>query len=112
MARWVAGRWRIVKMERWDREAMDLIGPAFIELKSNGHGSFRFIVVEGFIDARPVEREGRPTVEFAWDGTDEGDQVSGRGWAVVEPDGSLIGHLFIHLGDDSGFRAVKAQVSE
>ena len=112
MTRPVGGRWRIVEMERWDRDAIDLVGPAFIELKTNGHGSFRFIAVEGFIDARRVEREGRPAVEFSWDGADEGDRVCGRGWAVLEPDGSLIGHLFIHLGDDSGFRAVPGRASE
>ena len=99
-------------MDQWDRDAIELLGPAYIELKMNRRGSFRFIAVEGVIDARQDEREGRPTVEFTWEGTDEGDQISGRGWAVVEPDGSLVGHLFIHLGDDSGFRAVKAQVSE
>jgi len=51
-------------------------------------------------------------VEFSWVGTDEGDHVSGRGWARGEADGSLHGHLFIHDGDDSGFVAVDADVSE
>jgi hypothetical protein len=102
----VAGRWRIVEMEVWDREAIDLVGPAFIELRANGHGSFRFIAVEGGIDARRVDLDGRPAVEFTWDGEDESDHASGRGWAVLEPDGSLRGRFFIHLGDNSGFRAV------
>jgi len=31
----------------------------------------------------------------------------GRGWAVLADDGSLRGHLYFHLGDDSGFRAVR-----
>lgn len=44
-------------------------------------------------------------VEFSWDGEDDGDQISGRGWAAAVDDGTLQGHLFIHLGDDSGFRA-------
>jgi hypothetical protein len=39
------------------------------------------------------------------EGNDEGDQVSGRGWATLADDGTLEGHLFIHQGDDSGFRA-------
>ena len=34
-----------------------------------------------------------------------GDQVNGQGWAAVTEDGGLAGHLFFHLGDDSGFRA-------
>jgi hypothetical protein len=49
---------------------------------------------------------------MTWDGTDEGDRVSGRGWAQLEPDGSLRGHISFHAGDDSGFRAVAEIPSE
>lgn len=90
----VAGRWRIVEMDPWDRDAIDLVGPAFIEITTDGHGSFRFTAVEGYVDGRHVEFDGRPAVEFTWDGTDEGDHVSGRGWAQLDEDGSLRGHLF------------------
>ena len=38
-------------------------------------------------------------------GSDEGDDVSGRGWAALNPDGTLQGHIYFHLGDDSAFRA-------
>ena len=44
-----------------------------------------------------------------WDIYDEGDPASGRGWALLEPDGTLRGHLYLHLADDSGFRAVPAE---
>jgi hypothetical protein len=54
-----------------------------------------------------VERDGRPCVEFSWEGNDECDPASGRGWAVLEEDGSLRGRIFFHLGDDSGFTAVR-----
>ena len=44
--------------------------------------------------------------EFTFSGFDEGDEVSGRGWANVK--GSrLEGWLAFHLGDKSGFVAVK-----
>jgi hypothetical protein len=46
-------------------------------------------------------------VEFSWEGNDESDPASGRGWAVLEEDGSLSGRIFFHLGDDSGFTAVR-----
>ena len=29
------GRWRIVEMELWDEDAIDLVGPAFIELRDD-----------------------------------------------------------------------------
>ncbi len=99
-------------MDLWDRNAIDLVGPAFIEITRNGSGRFQFIAVEGAIDGRHVERDGRPAVEFTWDGSDEGDRVSGRGWVQLRPDRSLLGHVFFHDGDDSGFRAIPTAASE
>jgi len=46
-------------------------------------------------------------VEFTWEGNDECDPASGRGWAVLEEDGSLRGRIFFHHGNDSGFTAVR-----
>ncbi len=112
MALRASGRWRIVEMDLWDRDAIDLVGPGFFEIKADGTGSFQFIAVEGAIDGRHVERDSRPLFEFSWVGSDDGDGASGRGWARVEADGSLLGHIYFHRGDDSGFRAAAAKVSE
>jgi hypothetical protein len=57
------------------------------------------------------QRDGRPCVEFTWEGSDECDPASGRGWAVLEEDGSLRGHIYFHLGEDSGFQAVRAEAA-
>ena len=89
----------------WDRDAIDLVGPGFIEFAPDGTGQFGFIAVRGWMDCRTTERDGRTRVEFSWEGEDEGDQVSGRGWAALIDDTTLEGRLFIHRGDDSGFRA-------
>ena len=48
-------------------------------------------------------------MEFTWEGRDEEDAACGRGWAALEVDGTLRGHLYLHLADDSGFRAVRAE---
>jgi hypothetical protein len=104
----IAGRWRLVEMDLWEADVLDLDGPAFIELEPRHTGSLGFIAVTGSVDWRPVLREGRLGAEFTWDGFDEGDPVSGRGWAALEEDGSLRGHIWFHLGDDSGFKAVRA----
>jgi len=101
----LTGRWRIVEMSAWDRDAIDLVEPGFIEFAGDGTGQFGFIAVRGWLDCRPVERDGRVGVEFSWDGVDEGDHVSGRGRASVVDGGTIEGHLFFHLGDDSSFRA-------
>lgn len=98
------GRWRIVEMDAWDCDAIDLVEPGFIEFDEGGTGEFGFIAVRGQIDYRSTPRKGRPGVEFSWEGDDEGDPVSGRGWAAVSGDG-LEGHLYFHMGDDSSFRA-------
>lgn len=104
----LVGRWRILEMELWDQEAINLVGPAFFEFGSGDAGRFRFIAVEGWMDCDHGQREGYPHVEFTWEGSDEDDQVHGRGWATVGADGSLTGRIYFHLGDDSGFRAVRA----
>ena len=101
----MTGRWRIEEMSGWDTDAIDLVEPGFIEFSTGGKGHFGFIAVRGWLDSRPVERDGRPAVEFTWEGVDEGDQVSGRGWAVLVDDETIEGHLFFRLGDDSTFRA-------
>jgi len=100
----LAGRWRIVEMSGWDRDAIDLVEPGFVEFTGRT-GQFGFIAVRGWLDCRPVERDGRIGVEFTWEGVDEGDQVSGRGWASLADDETIDGHLFFHNGDDSSFQA-------
>jgi hypothetical protein len=105
----VTGRWRIEAMELWDAEAIDLVGPGFIEFDRDRSGRVGFIAVEGQLDWREMARDGRAGVEFTWEGADEGDPVSGRGWAVLTGEDTLEGRIFFHLGDDSGFRAVRYQ---
>jgi hypothetical protein len=99
-----AGRWRIVEMDLWEKDDIDLVAPGFIEFDSDHSGSLGFIAVQAGIDWRESSRHERSRVEFSWEGFDESDPVTGRGWAVVEDDGSLSGHIYFHLGDDSGFR--------
>ena len=101
----IIGRWRITEMDNWDQEAVDLVQPGFIEFDDDGLGSLGFIVVTGELDCRDAERDGEPGVEFSWQGSDEGDEVSGRGWAALNPDGTREGHIYFHLGDGSAFRA-------
>lgn len=94
-------------MDLWDGEAIDLVGPGFIEFNADGTGHFRFIAVDGYLDCRNAERADPPRVDFTWEGNDDGDHASRRGWAERETEGSLRGHIFFHAGDDSGFRAIR-----
>ena len=101
----LTGMWRIEESDLWDRDALDLVTPAHIEFRSDGTGSFAFIAVEGWLDCRPATIDGQPGVEFTWEGADDGDDVSGRGWATPLDDERLQLHIYFHMGDDSGFLA-------
>ncbi|MFC0448971.1 hypothetical protein [Rhodococcus jostii] len=73
----LTGRWGIVQMDMWDRDAIDLVEPGFIEFAGDGTGQLGFIAVRGWMDCRTTERDGRTTVEFSWDGDDEGTRSAG-----------------------------------
>ncbi len=96
------GRWRIAEMDLWDNAALDLVGPAFLEIRQQ-EGEMRFIAVTAWLDVRYDVRAGGPIAEFSWEGVDEGDQRSGRGWVAPGTAGRLVGHFHFHMGDDSGF---------
>ncbi len=105
-----AGTWRILEMEIWDKDAFNLVGPAHFTFGRDGLGNFRFIAVEGELDCRYSEEEGKPRVDFTWEGNDECDPASGRGWAVRNGD-VIVGRIFLHLGDDSAFTARRTKVT-
>lgn len=97
------GKWRVVEMDLWDRQAINLVEPAFLEFAGQD-GEMRFIAVRAWLDVRYGKRDGIPVAEFSWEGIDEGDQRSGRGWVMQATDTGLTGHIFFHNGDDSPFR--------
>jgi hypothetical protein len=96
------GRWRVAEMDLWDRAALDLVAPAFLEIKGSD-GEMRFIAVTAWLDLRYGARGGETLAEFSWEGMDEGDPRSGRGWLAPGTAGRLVGGFFFHNGDDSGF---------
>ena len=99
-----AGCWRITEMELWDQDAIDTIGPAFISFGGSG-GGFRFICVEGDLHCKFSQKRGRSHAEWTWNGQDEMDPASGRGWATLQQDGSLKGRIH---GDNSAFTATRS----
>ena len=100
------GLWRITSMAMWGQDFVDAEVEGYFEFGPNGLGSFQFGYVSGEIDYRDGTREGKPSVEWSWDGNDEMDPAQGRGWAVVKGD-ELHGMIFFHGGDDSEFVATK-----
>ncbi len=100
------GRWNSTSMSQWDADYLHAEVHAFIEFLPNGRGEFQFGYVRGELDYREGERQGKPALEWTWDGNDEMDPAQGRGWAVLEGD-ELHGMFFIHLGDESDFVAAR-----
>lgn len=107
LAQLFKGRWHIVEMETWPDDYLDLVETAHITFKGKAGGEFAFGAVKGWLDVRYGTRDGSPCAEFSWEGVSEGDQISGRGWAVPGTAGRLAGHLFIHNSDDSSFVATR-----
>ncbi len=80
------GDWRIIEMDVWDSDALDLIGPACLSIESNGTGSLLFIAIRAGVDYRVEDRDGVPCLEFSWEGHSDGDPICGRAWAKLEGD--------------------------
>ena len=99
------GKWRITEMGAWDEDYVDMVVPGHFTVTKNG-GEMEFGVVSCELDCRVEEFAGIERLEFSFLGMDEGDEVSGRGWAVIE-ENLLKGHIYFHYGDDSGFSARK-----
>lgn len=98
------GRWQITSMSMWDEDYLNEEVQAFIEFEPGRRGEFHFGYVHGIIDYRDVVRDGKPAVEFSWDGNDEMDPAQGRGWAVLDGD-RLEGMICFHQSDESEFEA-------
>lgn len=103
----IVGRWRITDTELWDRDALDLVEDAFILFGPEQLGELAMIALRAGVDYRLETKDGKPSVEFSFEGDDEGDPRSGRGWAAIDDDDVLRGRLYIHRGDDSAFEAVR-----
>lgn len=106
----VVGRWRIVEAEAWGRDALDLVGPAYIRFDRDGLGEMELIAIAASVDYRVARGLDGPVVDFSWSGFDEGDPTSGRASATVDGD-TMRGRLFVHQGDECAFVASREPIS-
>jgi hypothetical protein len=97
-------------MSQWDEDFINAEVHGFIEFDAQGGGEFQFGYVRGDMGCQLTTRDGEPAVEWTWEGNDEMDPATGRGWAVLKGD-ELHGMIFFHQGDDSEFVAVRAKES-
>jgi hypothetical protein len=99
-----AGTWKITEMDQWDLDYVDMESPGCVVINKNGQGNIHFGAVEVWIDCRIEPSEAGDRLGFSFEGNDECDPVSGRGWALADAE-EMTGHIFFHLGDDSRFKA-------
>ena len=99
----VIGRWRIVAADLWDRDYLDLTGPAYFQIGAEGWAEFAF----GVVDATAELEYGQRIVFFRWGGFDEGDQIAGGGSAELQDDGALKIELSFDDGDDVTLTALR-----
>ena len=100
------GRWRIVEADLWDRERLDLCGPATLTITAQG-GDIAFGALEAALE---VEYAG-DSIGFRWNGCEEGDQVEGEGTAELLEDGSIEIEFAYHNGDEAVLKAKRATSS-
>jgi hypothetical protein len=93
----LTGRWRIVEADLWDRDYLDLVEPAYLQIGDDGRAEFAF----GAVNATAELEYGHGIVLFRWSGFDEGDEISGRGSVVPQDDGSIKIELSFDDGDDT-----------
>ena len=92
-------------MEHWDRDYIDLDGPGFIKIEKGGSGAMRFGAVEVDLDCISDPKAGEERIEFSFEGHNDADSCSGRGWVEIRS-GELYGMIFFHRGERSWFKAV------
>jgi hypothetical protein len=100
------GTWKIVWMEQWDQDYIDMVVPGHITFEAEGRGHFQFGCAEGSFDWP----DGDSYFDSRWEGCDEMDEARGEIYAEIE-NGELRGTVEFDNGDESGFRAVKKSAS-
>ena len=100
----IIGRWRIVGADLWDRDYLDLVEPACLEIGKDGWAEFAF----GAVQAGGEIGYSRTIVFFRWKGFNEGDEVSGDASAELQDDGSLQIELSFDNGDNATLTARRA----
>ena len=46
----LVGKWRIVEADLWDRDFLDLVEPATLTIRDDGHGEIAFGAMQASLD--------------------------------------------------------------
>jgi hypothetical protein len=98
------GRWHICASSEWSYDYLAMEGRPEIGISSSGYGTIRFGAFEGILDAMKDEFRPDDVTQFSFYGSDEDDEVCGRGAMVIE-NGLMKGRIVFHRGITSDFEA-------
>lgn len=99
------GVWNIVEMDEWDADYLHMETQAYIRVRNKGYGDFQFGLVQASINGAIEEFGGERRFSFTFEGSDEGELLSGDGWLKVIDKDSLQGLIRFHSGDSSLLKA-------
>jgi hypothetical protein len=94
-----------MESDQWDKNYRDLVEPAKAVFDSKGSGEITF----GVVDVGLALEYSQTMIAFTFHGSDEGDEVSGSGWAEVLDDGTLEIEFTFLGGDEAILKAVRWQ---
>ena len=72
-----AGRWRLVEMDTWGSDVLDLVEEAHLTFTGASGGKIVFGALQGLLDVRYGSRDGSACAEFSWQGHDDNDPARG-----------------------------------
>jgi hypothetical protein len=100
------GKWLIRTSSEWSYDYLSMRSRPEINISSSGYGTIRFGAFEGVLDAMKDEFRPDDIMQFSFYGSDEGDEVCGRGVACIEGE-FMKGRIVFHRGMTSDFEAEK-----
>lgn len=102
----ISCHWRIVWMELWDQEYVDMLETGYVKISRDGRGEFMFGVVSGSFHVDPDHAH----FDSVWEGSQECDEARGDIYGTLDEEGKegdLCGTLSFWEGDESEYRAVR-----
>ena len=99
-----AGRWRIVEMDVWDNDVLDLVEEAHITFQGAPTARSPSSPSRATSMSATARATARPAPSSPGKATTTTDPACGRGWVTLGTAGRLVGHFYIHNGDEFRLR--------
>ena len=97
------GRWRIVEMDVWENDFLDLVEEAHLTFRGNVRWRNCLRRSQG-LPGRTLRHPRRFSLRGVLMGRARREYPAcGRGWVMIGTAGCLVGHFYIRNGHDSGF---------